>query len=44
MWVHDQGLGDEQSMLEWWNEPNHARRDHLKKSAFLDGEREREKS
>ena len=42
MWVHEQGLGDEQSMLEWWNEPNHARRGHLKKSAFLGGEGERE--
>ena len=44
MWVHEQGLGDEQSILEWWNEPNHARKASLKKSAFLDLERERERS
>ena len=42
MWVHEQGLGDEQSMLEPWNEPNHARIALLKKSAFLQ-EKERER-
>ena len=44
MWVHEQGLGGEQSLLGWWDEPNHARRGHLKKSAFLGGEGERELS
>ena len=42
MWVHEQGLGGEQNLLGWWNEPNHARRGHLKKSAFLVREGERE--
>ena len=44
MWVHEQGLGSEKSLLEWWNEPNHARIEPFKKSAFLDLERERERS
>ena len=42
MWVHEQGLGDEQSMLEWWKWPILARIALLKKSDFHQ-ERERER-
>ena len=42
VWVHEQGLGDEQSMLEWWKWPILARIALLKKSDFHQ-ERERER-
>ena len=44
MWVHEQARELKLSMLEWWEEPFHARIALLKKSAFVMGERERERS
>ena len=42
MWVHEQELGGEQSMLEPWVKPIHAWGAQIKKSAFLVREGERE--
>ena len=44
MWVHEQACGVNPSMTRWWKWPIHARREHFKKSVFVMGEREREKS
>ena len=44
MWVHEKACGVKPSMLEWWKWPIHARIALLKKSAFVMGERERERS
>ena len=44
MWVHDLELGGELSKLGAWVEPNHARKAHFRKSAFLMLERERDLS
>ena len=44
MWVHEQGLGSEQNMLEAWVGPILARKASFKKSASFMLEREREMS